>query len=50
MRAFWAVARNEIVQLYRDGWYLFLLTVGATASLAIMAYTLSTDIDRKSVV
>jgi ABC-2 type transport system permease protein len=44
MRAFWAVARNEMVQLYRDGWYLFLLTVGATASLAIMAYTLSTDI------
>jgi ABC-2 type transport system permease protein len=45
MRAFWAVARNEIVQLYRDGWYLFLLTVGATASLAIMAYTLSTNIE-----
>jgi ABC-2 type transport system permease protein len=45
MRAFWAVVRNEMVQLYRDGWYLFLLTVGATASLAIMAYTLSTDIE-----
>jgi ABC-2 type transport system permease protein len=45
MRAFWAVARNEIVQLYRDLWYLFLLTVGATVSLTIMAYTLSTDIE-----
>lgn len=45
MRAFWAVARNEMVQLYRDMWYLFLLTFGATASLAIMAYTLSTDIE-----
>ena len=45
MRAFWAVARNEMVQLYRDLWYLFLLTVGATVSLTIMAYTLSTDIE-----
>jgi ABC-2 type transport system permease protein len=45
MRAFWAVARNEMVQLYRDGWYLFLLTIGATVSLITMAYTLSTDIE-----
>ncbi len=45
MRAFWAVARNEMVQLYRDMWYLFLLTIGATVSLTIMAYTLSTDIE-----
>ncbi|MBN1221035.1 MAG: ABC transporter permease [Anaerolineae bacterium] len=45
MRAFWAVVRNEMVQLYRDGWYLFLLTFGATVSLTIMAYTLSTDIE-----
>jgi ABC-2 type transport system permease protein len=45
MRAFLAVARNEMVQLYRDLWYLFLLTFGATASLLVMAYTLSTDIE-----
>jgi ABC-2 type transport system permease protein len=45
MRAFLAVARNELVQLYRDLWYLFLLTFGATASLLVMAYTLSTDIE-----
>lgn len=29
MRAFLAIARNEIAQLYRDKLYLFLLTVGA---------------------
>ncbi|RPJ54815.1 MAG: ABC transporter permease [Dehalococcoidia bacterium] len=44
MSGFWAVARNEMVQLYRDKWYLFLLTIGGMASLVIMAYTLSTDI------
>jgi ABC-2 type transport system permease protein len=45
MRAFLAVAHNEIVQLYRDVWFLFLLTIGGMASLIIMAYTMSTDIE-----
>ena len=33
MNAFWAIVRNETVQLYRDRWYLFLLTIGGMASL-----------------
>jgi len=45
MSAFWAIVRNEMVQLYRDQWYLFLLTVGALTSLVIMAFTLSADIE-----
>jgi ABC-2 type transport system permease protein len=45
MRAFWAVTRNEMRQLYRDMWQLFLLTIGGVASLIIMAYTMSTDIE-----
>ncbi len=45
MRAWLVVARNEMTQLYRDGWYLLLLTVGAVGALLIMAYTLSTDIE-----
>ncbi|MBN1992503.1 MAG: ABC transporter permease [Anaerolineae bacterium] len=46
MRAFWAIAHNEMAQLYRDMWYLFLLTIGGMASLIIMAYTMSADIER----
>jgi ABC-2 type transport system permease protein len=46
MRAFLAIARNEMMQLYRDGLYLFLLTIGAMASLVTMAYTLSSDIEQ----
>ncbi len=45
MRAFWAVTRNEMRQLYRDMWQLFLFTIGSVASLIIMAYTMSTDIE-----
>lgn len=44
MNAFWAIVRNESIQLYRDRWYLFLLTMGGMASLVIMAFTLSADI------
>lgn len=45
MRAFWAIAHNEMVQLYRDVSYLLLLTAGGMVSLLIMAYTLSADIE-----
>jgi ABC-2 type transport system permease protein len=45
MRALWAIVHNETVQLYRDKLYLFLLTVGGMASLVIMAYALSADIE-----
>jgi ABC-2 type transport system permease protein len=44
MRALLAVGYNEMMQLYRDMWYLLILTVGATGILVVMAYTLSTDI------
>ena len=50
MSAFWAIVRNEMVQLYRDQWYLFLLTVGALTSLIIMAFTLSADIENVATV
>jgi ABC-2 type transport system permease protein len=43
--AFLAVIRNEITQLYRDVWYLFLMIVGATVTLVTMAYTLSTPVE-----
>lgn len=50
MRVFWAIAHNEVVQLYRDIWYLLLLTAGGMASLVIMAYTLSADIENVAAV
>jgi ABC-2 type transport system permease protein len=45
MRAFLAVAWNEWVQVWRDRWYLLLITVGAMSTLVTLAYTLSTDIE-----
>jgi ABC-2 type transport system permease protein len=45
MNAFLAVTRNEITQLYRDVWYLLLMTVGGMVTLIILVYTLSTDIE-----
>ena len=45
MRAFLAVARNEITQILRDKVYLLLLTVGGVSTLVTLAYTLSTDIE-----
>jgi ABC-2 type transport system permease protein len=45
MRAFLAVARNEWVQVWRDKWYLLLITVGAMSTLITLTYTLSTDIE-----
>ncbi|MBN1810724.1 MAG: ABC transporter permease [Anaerolineae bacterium] len=46
MRAFLAVARNEITQILRDKVYLLLMTVGPMISLVTFAYTLSTDIEQ----
>lgn len=45
MKAFLAVVRNEAIQLWRDVWYLLLMTVGAMTTLVTLAYTLSTDIE-----
>ena len=50
MNAFWAVARNEMTQLYRDVWFLLLMTVGSVGILTIMAYTLSADMENITVV
>jgi ABC-2 type transport system permease protein len=45
VRAFLAVARNEIAQISRDKVFLLLMTVGPMLSLVTFAYTLSTDIE-----
>lgn len=45
MRALWVVVHNEITQLVRDVWYFLLMTLGATGTLLILAYTLSTDVE-----
>jgi ABC-2 type transport system permease protein len=45
VRAFLAVARNEITQILRDRVYLLLLTVGGVGTLVTLAYTLSADIE-----
>jgi ABC-2 type transport system permease protein len=45
VRAFLAVARNEITQILRDKVYLLLLTVGGVGTLVTLAYTLSTDVE-----
>jgi ABC-2 type transport system permease protein len=45
VRAFLAVARNEITQILRDRIYLLLLTVGGVGTLVTLAYTLSADIE-----
>jgi len=39
------VARNEWRQIWRDKWYLALMTIGAVGALITLAYTLSTDIE-----
>jgi ABC-2 type transport system permease protein len=46
VRAFLAVACNEITQILRDKVYLLLMTVGPMISLVTFAYTLSTDIEQ----
>jgi ABC-2 type transport system permease protein len=45
VRAFLAVARNEITQILRDKVYLLLMTIGPMISIITFAYTLSTDIE-----
>jgi len=45
MNAILAVARNEITQLRRDKWYLFLMVVGAVIVLLTLAHTFSTDVE-----
>jgi ABC-2 type transport system permease protein len=45
VRAFLAVARNEITQILRDKVYLLLMSIGPMISLVTFAYTLSTNIE-----